>query len=58
MAKLIRIKEFGGPEVLEVQDVYLGEPNQGDAAGEVVAVGPSVTSASSGPRSTPGSRIE
>jgi hypothetical protein len=32
MTRAVRIREFGGPEVLRVEDVVVGEPGTGEAA--------------------------
>lgn len=39
MSKAVIFREFGGPEVLKIEDAQLGEPLEGEVLMEVVAVG-------------------
>ncbi len=39
MAKIVRFHSIGGPEVLQVEDITLGEPGEGELLLRVQAVG-------------------
>ena len=39
MARVVRIRNTGGPEVLQVEELTLGEPKPGDVRIKVAAIG-------------------
>ena len=47
MAKVVRIHTLGGPEVLQIEDIDVGEPGEGEVRIQVEAVGLNLSEAMS-----------